>query len=256
MIFASVAVVVALLAAGGFALAASGGRDDAGSGTTAVAASPTSTSTSTVAPTPAQQAAARTITPPATQTQPVATPVGGAPAAGPASAQAAAPGAGAHPAPAGPAAPANPPAPQPQQQPPPDNRPAVPDVSGLLLSDAAARLKAAGFNNIPYLYECYGSQRISTVVRQVPRPGTRQAATSAVQLYLQAQDCSTVANVVGMTLDDAATTLKQIGFTNLPYYYECLGSSAIGRVVRQSPGGGTSYGRSKPISLHLQANNC
>ncbi len=63
-------------------------------------------------------------------------------------------------------------------------------------------------------------------------------------------------NVVGMTLDDAAATLKKVGFTNIPYVYECLNSKQIGAVVTQSVAPGTSYGRSKPVSLKLQANNC
>ena len=63
-------------------------------------------------------------------------------------------------------------------------------------------------------------------------------------------------NVIGMNLSNAAYTLKQAGFTNIPYLYGCDGSSGIGNVVSQSPAAGTSYGEDQPVSLKLQANNC
>ncbi len=132
----------------------------------------------------------------------------------------------------------------------------VPDVRGTLLSRASTILRRAGFSDIPYVYDCYRSLDVGNVVRQDPMAGTRVATTSAVRLYLQANDCSNVPNVVGMTLDDAAATLKKVGFTNIPYVYECLNSKQIGAVVTQSVAPGTSYGRSKPVSLKLQANNC
>ncbi|WP_162233155.1 PASTA domain-containing protein, partial [Protofrankia coriariae] len=163
----------------------------------------------------------------------------------------------------GPAGPGGGPGGAPSTAPPPappsspaDSRVAVPDVRGMVLGDASAALRRAGFSNIPYVYDCYRSPDTGNVVRQDPVAGTRIATTSAVRLYLQANDCSDVPNVVGMTLDDAAATLKKVGFTNIPYVYECLNSKQIGAVVTQSVAPGTSYGRSKPVSLKLQANNC
>jgi hypothetical protein len=132
----------------------------------------------------------------------------------------------------------------------------VPDVVGTTLSSAAAALQARGFHNIPYVYECYGSSLVNDVVRQSPGAGATIALTAPVQLYLQAQNCATVPNVLGMNLSDAAYTLKQLGFTNIPYVYGCYGSSQINDVVSQSPGSGTSYGKTQPVSLKLQANNC
>jgi serine/threonine-protein kinase len=132
----------------------------------------------------------------------------------------------------------------------------VPSVVGTTLSAAAAALQARGFHNIPYVYACYGSPLINDVVRQSPGAGATIALTAPVQLYLQAQDCATVPNVLGMNLSDAAYTLKQLGFTNIPYVYGCYGSSQINDVVSQSPGSGTSYGKTQPVSLKLQANNC
>jgi beta-lactam-binding protein with PASTA domain len=132
----------------------------------------------------------------------------------------------------------------------------VPGVVGLTLTGATSALKASGYDNIPYLYECYGSGDTGDVVRQVPAAGSPTAPALPVHLYLQADNCLTVPDVVGMTLSDAAYTLKQIGFTNIPYLYQCYGSRQIGDVVTQSPAAGTSYGSNQPVSLKLQANNC
>jgi len=94
------------------------------------------------------------------------------------------------------------------------------------------------------------------VVRQDPGAGATVARTIPVRLYLQADNCDTVPDVTGMSLSDAAYTLKQAGFTNIPYVYQCYGSPHIGAVLRQSPKAGTSYGDTQPVSLKLQANNC
>jgi len=146
--------------------------------------------------------------------------------------------------------------PAPTHSAPPPSTGTVPNVVGTTLSSAAAALQARGFHNIPYVYECYGSSLINDVVRQSPGAGATIALTAPVQLYLQAQNCATVPNVLGMNLSDAAYTLKQLGFTNIPYVYGCYGSSQINDVVSQSPGSGTSYGKAQPVSLKLQANNC
>jgi len=132
----------------------------------------------------------------------------------------------------------------------------VPDVLYTTLSAAASTLKGRGLDNIPYLYGCYGSPDINDVIRQDPGSGARIALTAPVQLYLQANNCHTVPNVIGMSLSDAAYTLKQSGFSNIPYLYDCYGSANTGTVVSQSPIAGTSYGITQPVSLKLQANNC
>jgi hypothetical protein len=132
----------------------------------------------------------------------------------------------------------------------------VPGVLYSTLSAAASALKARGFRNIPYVYECYGSRDINDVVRQSPGAGARISLTAPVQLFLQADNCDTVPDVIGMSLSDAAYTLKAAGFSNIPYLYACYGSSKIGDVVSQSPAPGISYGDSQPVSLKLQANNC
>ena len=137
-----------------------------------------------------------------------------------------------------------------------DNCHGVPDVIGMTLFGAAAALKSSGYHNIPYLYSCYGSGNFSDVVRQAPAAGTHTAQTSPVHLYLQADNCHAVPDVIGMTLSNAAAALKQDGFTDIPYVYKCYGSTDINAVVRQSPAAGTDHSHLQAISLELQAGNC
>jgi PASTA domain len=162
-------------------------------------------------------------------------------------------------APAQPAPALTPPAPRPpasSSEPPAPTTGIVPSVLYSTLSAAASALQARGFHNIPYLYACYGSRDIDDVVQQSPGAGARISLTAPVQLYLQANNCDTVPDVIGMSLSDAAYTLKAAGFTNIPYLYGCYGSSSIGDVVSQSPAPGTSSGSTQAVSLKLQANNC
>jgi serine/threonine protein kinase len=139
---------------------------------------------------------------------------------------------------------------------PPPPPASVPAVVGETLVAATSALKASGFHDIPYLYSCYGSANSGDVVRQFPTAGARVAPVSPVHLYLQADNCYTVPDVLGMNLSAASYTLRQEGFTNIPWLYECYGSTNVGAVVRQSPPAGTSYASNEPVSLDLQANNC
>lgn len=143
-----------------------------------------------------------------------------------------------------------------QAEPVDDGRAAIPDVRALGLDPAAAALKQAGFDNIPYLYDCYADSPAGTVVRQDPAAGTRAARTVPVHLYLEANNCATLPDVRGQRLDGAAAALRQAGATNIPYVYECLGSPNIGAVVSQSPAPGTTQIATNPVRLQLQADNC
>lgn len=132
----------------------------------------------------------------------------------------------------------------------------VPYVIGDTLSAAASELKADGFHNIPYLYDCYRSPDIDDVVQESPGAGALIVVTAPVQLDLQAKNCSTVPSVIGMNLSSAADALHGAGFSNIPWVDGCYGSSEIGAVVTQSPAAGASYGENRAVSLKLQAKNC
>ncbi len=236
---------VAAVRADGAARGTEGSRKATASRKTAVTVSRTKSrkAKSSAAHHPARTAAARSA-PAVSPVTAGGAPSGGAPPAGPAASSAPAPAHSAAPQPARSSAP------------PPPSTGVVPDVVGTTLSAASSALKARGFGNIPYVYNCYGSPDTGDVVQQDPGTGATIALTAPVQLYLEADNCATVPDVIGMDLSDAAYTLKQEGFTNIPYLYGCYGSSRTGDVVSEAPGAGTSYGTNQPVSLRLQADNC
>jgi hypothetical protein len=139
--------------------------------------------------------------------------------------------------------------------PPPPPDPFVPTVIGQDLETAAANLQAVGYNDLPYLYDCYGSNSPGTVVAQEPAGGSPAATPTPIRLFLQADNCGFIPLVLGMDLDTAAATLQDAGFNDIPYLYECYGSPDILKVVNQQPVGG-QVALATPIRLELQANNC
>jgi eukaryotic-like serine/threonine-protein kinase len=66
----------------------------------------------------------------------------------------------------------------------------------------------------------------------------------------------TVPSVLGEQLSAASSALEARGFHNIPWEYECLGSSLILDVITQNPGAGASIALTAPVQLLLQANNC
>ncbi|WP_242424287.1 protein kinase domain-containing protein, partial [Frankia sp. EI5c] len=261
-VWVGVAVAAAVvIAAGSWALASTGGGNDDTGDTVAPVAQARSglpgggTSASPSASAAASATPADTGTPEATDPPAGAQTTTEAVAAGPEPARAtnAQPG-GRTTAPAA----VQPAATQPAVAVPPadDGRATVPGVLNRTLDDAAAVLKQAGFYNLPYLYNCYGSSNNGRVVRQEPAAGTRLTRTDPVHLSLEANNCAIVPDVRGKSLDAAASALKQRGFTNIPYLYACLGSAQIGAVITQSPAPGTDQITSQPIDIRLQANNC
>ena len=98
----------------------------------------------------------------------------------------------------------------------PTPAPSVPDVQGDNLTAATSALTAVGFHNLPYLYSCYGSSRSGDVVRQAPAAGAHIARTSPVHLYLQADNCHGVPDVIGMTLLGSRPPSSQAIITTSP----------------------------------------
>jgi serine/threonine-protein kinase len=64
----------------------------------------------------------------------------------------------------------------------------VPDVRGALLTDAASRLKSAGFNDLPFVRGCYGAPTVGEVVSESPVGGD-VITTTAIHLKVQADNC-------------------------------------------------------------------
>ena len=131
---------------------------------------------------------------------------------------------------------------------------AVPNVVGSTLSAATSALKARGFSSISSVSGCYGGTA-GDVVKQNPAAGVQAALTAAIQLSVQASNCSTVPNVVGMTQADATSALQAAGFTDITAEDGCY-SGTVGDVVSQTPAAGTSYAGNQQVTIDVQADSC
>jgi serine/threonine-protein kinase len=126
---------------------------------------------------------------------------------------------------------------------------------GSTLSAATSALKARGFSSISSITGCYGGTA-GDVVKQNPGPGVQAAFPSAIQLSVQASNCDTVPNVVGMTQADATSALQAAGFTDVSAEDGCYGSTSPGDVVTQTPAAGTSYAGDQQVTINIQAASC
>jgi beta-lactam-binding protein with PASTA domain len=62
--------------------------------------------------------------------------------------------------------------------------------------------------------------------------------------------------MIGMTLAQAKAALNAADAGPYSWLYGCYGSSNIGLVVKQTPGGGAEIPRTTLIQIFLQNNNC
>ena len=129
---------------------------------------------------------------------------------------------------------------------------------GMTLAAARSALYAADVGKYTWQYGCYGSPNIGKVVKQTPGGGAKVARTIDIKFSLQADNCTeeTVPDMLGMTLAAARSALYAADVGKYTWQYGCYGSPNIGKVVKQTPGGGAKVARTIDIKFFLQANNC
>jgi beta-lactam-binding protein with PASTA domain/tRNA A-37 threonylcarbamoyl transferase component Bud32 len=126
---------------------------------------------------------------------------------------------------------------------------AVPDVSGLDAIDASNQLGSKGLN-ARTVNEASDSVAQGKVIRTDPAAGSQVAKGSTVQLVVSSGKQSVrVPNVVGMTQSDATSTLQEAGFNVAVQESTTFDSSRNGRVIAQSPSGGSSAPRGSTVTI-------
>jgi penicillin-binding protein 1A len=134
--------------------------------------------------------------------------------------------------------------------PPPPPTVGVPDVVGLPLDAAQARLYAAGFRTS--VRQVPSAQPKGRVVRQGPRAGTRLPPGSTVYLAVSAGrgggggNNVIVPGVVGLQVGVARAVLTRAGLSSGLAY---TNSGPPGRVAAQSPGAGAQLPRRSYVTL-------
>jgi eukaryotic-like serine/threonine-protein kinase len=125
----------------------------------------------------------------------------------------------------------------------------VPDVSGLDAIDASNQLGAKGLN-ARQVQEASDSVPQGKVIRTEPAAGTQVSKGSTVQMVVSSGKQSVrVPNVVGLTQSDATSTLQEAGFNVAVQESTTFDSARNGRVIAQSPSGGSSASKGSTVTI-------
>jgi eukaryotic-like serine/threonine-protein kinase len=131
---------------------------------------------------------------------------------------------------------------------------AVPNVIGLLYSDAAARLSAAGFSVKTGESLYHPTAPKSSVLGQTPAPGVKSAKGNDVTLDVSlGAKRGTVANVMGMTREAATKVLESAGFDVAADIVEKLDKRPRGEVVAATPRIGSTVIQPATVKLTVSA---
>lgn len=124
----------------------------------------------------------------------------------------------------------------------------VPDVSGLPLARALARLRAAELR--PRAQEVPSREPKGIVLRQLPAAGTEVPKESpAIVVVSSGPRLATVPQVVGMTLGQATSLVSNAGFR--ARVARVPGTEPEGTVVAQNPRGGARALRGSVVRLNV-----
>ncbi len=131
---------------------------------------------------------------------------------------------------------------------------AVPNVVGLLYSDAAARLSAAGFTVKTGESLHHPTAPKTSVLGQSPAPGVKSAKGNDVTLDVSlGAKRGTVSNVMGMTREVATKALEDAGFDVASDVVEKLDKRPRGEVVAATPRIGSTVLQPATVKLTISA---
>ncbi len=131
---------------------------------------------------------------------------------------------------------------------------AVPNVVGLLYTDAAARLTAAGFSVKTGDELHHPTAPKGSVLGQTPAPGIKAQKGNDVVLDVSlGVKRGTVPNVLGMARDAAVKALEEAGFDVATEITERLDKRARGEVIATAPRSGVTIPQPAMVRLTISA---
>ena len=131
---------------------------------------------------------------------------------------------------------------------------AVPNVIGLLYSDAAARLSAAGFSAKTGESLFHQTAPKTSVLGQNPEPGVK--ALKGDEIFLDVSlgaKRGRVPEIIGYSREDAVAALQKAGFDAPTDIIERLNPRPRGEVLAVSPVAGTTLTQPATVKLTLSA---
>ena len=130
----------------------------------------------------------------------------------------------------------------------------IPDVKGLTVADAKAKLAAAGFSLIEGGTEA-SDAAVGTVTRQDPS-GSAQAGTG-ITVFTSTGNQKTVPDVTGQDLEAAKSAFGAAGFTKITLACTEDGNAPdAGQVTGQDPAGGSSVAPDATLKVSITAKKC
>jgi beta-lactam-binding protein with PASTA domain len=131
----------------------------------------------------------------------------------------------------------------------------VPELTGMQLQPAAARLGSAGLlASIQYIP---GDDPLGTVEDQSPKAGQTLKQRSHVTLNLSSgpgtKPQKTVPNVVGQTLDASVASIKAAGLRTIFLKVPVTDRAQAGKVVEQTPAAGRTAPQNAQVLIYLGA---
>jgi serine/threonine-protein kinase len=133
----------------------------------------------------------------------------------------------------------------------------VPDVKGLSAVQAAAKLKAAGFEKTTESLSVSAPEAKDQVLATVPPANSTSAITNVITIVVgKGPDTKTVPEVKGGSADDATKILVANGFTTPPIQIQVDGlRSTAGQVVGTVPAAGEMAPVDTPIQIQVSRGN-
>jgi serine/threonine-protein kinase len=126
---------------------------------------------------------------------------------------------------------------------------AVPDVVGQSQANAKSTLQGAGFK-VHTTTQPSSTVKDGNVISQTPSAGTQVASGSTISLVIaKAPTTATVPSVKGDTAAAATSALQGAGFSVTQKTKDVKKKSDNGRVLSQSPGGGSSAKKGSTVTI-------
>ena len=129
----------------------------------------------------------------------------------------------------------------------------VPSVTGLSQNEAIAKLQKAEYRYEIVTQDIEDRARHGVAIRTIPAGGAKLAKGERVQLVVGTalERMVKVDSVKGQTEAAAVAALKAAGFQPVTQYVDAGPGDELGRVLRQSPAGGTHLERGQEVELFV-----